>query len=228
MLNLVQCLLFGCSDPNFVVGHRRFLSVKVGHRQKHRVHPCSKASILVYTVLRSFKTVKPNTYIQIFKTYIRPLIEYNQIIWSPNLKSEIRLLESVQRKYTRIMCQKLNIPYSNYQQRLQMFNLESLESRRLKSDLIAVYKLLNNLIDLNPDDFLIRNNINQKYNLRRHNQYLQYPKLSCTSIRRTFFSVRVIKIWNCLPTEIVTSKCLSIFKQSLKSLDLSLFTELIF
>ena len=40
----------------------------------------SKALVLVYTILRSFKTTKPRSYVQMFKTYIRPIIEYNHIM----------------------------------------------------------------------------------------------------------------------------------------------------
>ena len=186
----------------------------------------SKAIVLVYTILRSFRTANANTYVKLFKTYIRPLMEYNHIIWNPNLKRDIQIIESVQRKFTRLLCQKLNIKYNDYKHRLQILNIESLEGRRIRSDLVTTYKLLNNLIDLDPTDFFITNNIKNKYNLRRNPQYLKHPKLSNTAVRRTFFSNRVIKIWNTLPTKVVMSTNLTLFKNNLKSIDLSKFSSL--
>jgi len=36
-----------------------------------------------------------------FVIYIRPILEYNSILWSPNLVYLIDLIESVQRKFTK-------------------------------------------------------------------------------------------------------------------------------
>ena len=41
----------------------------------------------------------------------------------------------------------------NYLQRLKTLNLETLESRRLKTDLITMFKILNNLIDIDFHNF---------------------------------------------------------------------------
>ena len=73
----------------------------------------NKAIRLVYNVLRSFKSNHLNLYTLIFKTYIRPIIEYNSGIWSPYLITEIRKIESIQKTYTRLVCKKLNISYNN-------------------------------------------------------------------------------------------------------------------
>ena len=40
-----------------------------------------------------------------------------------------------------------------YRDKLRMLNLESLEERRMKNDVTCVYKMLNNLLQLNVDDF---------------------------------------------------------------------------
>jgi len=85
-----------------------------------------------------------------FIIYVRPLIEYNSILWSPNQKKYIDLIEKVQRRFTkRIPCLH-NLPYLD---RLKTINLESLELRRLHFDLFYYYKILHNLTDINPDNF---------------------------------------------------------------------------
>ena len=182
----------------------------------------------MYSILRSFKTTNLKPYITIYKTYIRSIIEYNSTIWNPDLKSDIRKIESIQTKFTRKLCQKLNIKFNSYLHRLDILNLETLEKRRIKSDLILTYKFYNNLLDIEFKDFFQESVITNRYNLRRHNKYLDKPELCDTKARRNFFSNRIIKIWNKLPQDIILSKTLTIFKSKLNKIDLSKYTELVF
>ena len=188
----------------------------------------SKAIPIMYTILRSFRTQDPKTYTTLYKTYVRPIIEYNTCIWSPNLISDIKRIQSIQTKFTRTLFQKLNTNYRNYQHRLELLELESLESRRLRNDLTLVYKFQNNLINHNMDNFFTKSTLNTKYKLRRHANYLKIPGHSKTTIRRNFFSNRIVKIWNKLPEDLVTSKTLTDFKAKLCKMDLSKFSPLNF
>jgi len=54
-----------------------------------------------------------------FVTYIRPILEYNSILWSPNLLDFIDLIESVRRKFTKRNNSLASVPYSN---RLNLLN----------------------------------------------------------------------------------------------------------
>ena len=57
--------------------------------------------------------------------------------WSPNYRKDIGMLESVQRRMTKRIQGMRDIPY---ERRLRMLNLHSLERRRLRGDLIEVFK----------------------------------------------------------------------------------------
>ena len=46
-----------------------------------------------------------------FITYVRPLLEYNSVVWSPSLKCDIALIEQVQRRYTKRLPGIRNHPY---------------------------------------------------------------------------------------------------------------------
>ena len=127
-----------------------------------------KSSHLSHLILKSFQSTNPNLYILLFKIYIRPILEYNVSIWSPFLIKDLILAENTQKSFTRKLCKKLNLKYENYEDRLKILNLESLELRRVKFDLILVYKLLNNLLDVNSSNFFVLNNIQSKYILRRN------------------------------------------------------------
>jgi len=39
--------------------------------------------------------------VRAFVTYVRPILEYNSIIWSPSLVRDIEQLEKVQRRFTK-------------------------------------------------------------------------------------------------------------------------------
>ena len=135
---------------------------------------------------------------------------------------------NIQIQFTQRLCQKLNIKYENYTHRLEILNLETLETRRLKHDLILVYKFHSNLINLNFNEFFTKNTLDKIYNLRRHDNYLQLPDICKTTVRRNFFSQRIVKIWNKLPQHIIESKSLPIFKNNLDDINLADLAELVF
>ena len=82
--------------------------------------------------------------------------------------SEIRKIESIQKTFTRNLCQKLNIKFRDYPDRIRILHMETLEKRRLKSDLILFYRIHNHQISIESENLQMLPNINLSYNLRRH------------------------------------------------------------
>ena len=70
---------------------------------------------------------------------MRPFLEYCSPVWSPVYKCDnIDQIEAVQRRFTK----KLNgLKSMSYEQRLNALNTESLELRRLKLDLVLMFKI---------------------------------------------------------------------------------------
>ena len=86
---------------------------------------------------------------QAFITYVRLIREYASQVWSSSVLKYISDLENVQRNFTyRIR----SIKPLSYPERLAVLNLEPLERRTLKADLVMYYKIINNLISVNFDD----------------------------------------------------------------------------
>ena len=181
----------------------------------------SKANILSYNIIRSFTSNNILLYSNLFKTYIRPILEYNTVIWNPHLIVDIKKVELIQRRFTRLICQKTNTKFTCYQDRLRLMNLESLESRRVRFDLIFMYKILNNIVDVSFDEHFKKNLAIQNYNLRGHKSKLERFKHSGSSIRNRFFCKRVVPVWNALPTSIVESPNIINFKKQLDNFDLT-------
>jgi len=108
--------------------------------------------------------------------------------------------------------------YWTYPDRLKRVNLHSLELRRLYMDLYYCYKMLFGLVDIKVTDFF---EWTPHHNTRGHNFKLY--KKSCTMrVRSTFFSERVVNVWNNLPAS-VDFKSLSSFECTVKLVDLSKF-----
>ena len=147
----------------------------------------SRANIIAYNIIRSFTSSNILLYSNLYKTYIRPIIEYNTVIWNPHLITDIRRIESFQRRFTRLVCQKTNTKFNSYQDRLRLMKLDTLEKRRVRFDLIFMFKIYNKIVDVDFEDHFKMNVAMQNYNLRGHNLKLEQEKFSGSTIRNTFF-----------------------------------------
>jgi hypothetical protein len=152
-----------------------------------------------------------------FVTYIRPILEYNSILWSPNLAYLIDLIESVQRKFTKRITSLSSLPYSS---RIKLLNLQSLESRRLLIDLTNYFKILSGMSPLTPTDyFLIFSPI---LSTRSITPFLLKPLHTTSKLASSFF-YRNVDAWNYLPSNIKLSTSVRSFKSAIKHVDLSVF-----
>ena len=104
-----------------------------------------------------------------------------------------------------------NLQYSN---RLKHLKTESLEQRRLKSDLCMYYKVIFELNDLPVDDFFCFRN-----GITRNNGLCIYRNKFRSNAERYYFKNRCINSWNKLPANVVNSASLFTFKRSLASID---------
>ncbi len=127
------------------------LGITVSHNlafNEHINNIVAKARLRTSVLFRGFISRNCDILRQAFITYVRPIVEYNTIVWSPCLIYLIELLESVQRKFTKRIP---SISKLTYAERLAAMNLETLELRRLRFDLIFYYKVFNNLTPFAPD-----------------------------------------------------------------------------
>ena len=88
-----------------------------------------------------------------FRTYVRPLFEYNNPVWSPYLLKNKALVESIPKLYTKVIFRRCGISYISYQDRLYKLDLKSLERRRINYDLIFLYKIIHGLFCIKFQDY---------------------------------------------------------------------------
>ena len=110
-------------------------------------------------------------------------------MWSPYTLTDISKIESVQRSFTKRLKRLSNLPYAK---RLEVLGIDSLEIRRLRYDLVFVYKMLFGLVDLKFSDyFALRTS-----SITRGHDYKLFLAYSRLNIRKHFFSERVVPVWN--------------------------------
>jgi hypothetical protein len=150
-----------------------------------------------------------------FTTYVRPLLEYASCVWSPQTIGLIKKVESVQRRFTKRLP---NMKHLSYDERLRELKLESLELRRLKTDLIYTYKIICGYVDVDISNlFCFNNNITRGHSYKLHVNYCR------NDVRKNFFANRVIHIWNKLPLNENVFRNINVFKVLLNSYDFSAF-----
>jgi len=88
------------------------------------------------SIHRCFLSGDHNSLVCAFVVYVRPILEYNSVVWSPCLNCEIEEVEKVQRRFTKRL---KRLKTRSYSDRLCRLGLPSLELRRLHLDLIFCY-----------------------------------------------------------------------------------------
>ena len=81
------------------------------------------------------------------------------------------------------------------------------------------YKILHRLIALSPDEFFMYSTV---LHTRGHSFKLTLPN-SRINARANFFSVRIVKIWNNLPSSVVNASSLPLFINKLKYVSLQAY-----
>ena len=164
----------------------------------------AKAKQCIGWVKRTVITREKSVMLNIYKSMIRPHLEYCVQLWNPVPKhgnwATVMELESVQRQYTRLIDV---IGLLTYKERLDSLKLTTLIERRARGDLIEVYKIFSGKCNYGKDFF--------KFSRSGMNIVLS-GILSGTNT----FQIRVAKYWNKLPSEVKLADNVIQFKTRLE------------
>ena len=141
------------------------------------------------------------------KSLVRSYIEYTVQVWSPHTITLIKKTEKVQIRATKLV---YSIKHLEYEERLKVLRLPTLRYRRLRGDLIEVYKIVTHY----NEDVNCMFNFNCDF-ITRGNSFKLLQGRSRYDLRKYYFTNRITSIWNSLSDHVVSSSNINIFKKRL-------------
>ena len=177
---------------------------------EHIENCTAKANQRVYLIRRNFNYLDKNTFLMLYKTLIRPLLEYCNTVWHPTTKKDTETLERVQRKATKLL------PFlrdKSYSERLIYLDLPSLVYRRKRSDLLQIYRIVHRIDNIDENKLF---KLDKKSKTRGHS-YKIVKERANTRLRQSVLGQCAVNEWNNLTDSIVTAENINIFKTRLEN-----------
>ena len=179
---------------------------------QHCREATGRAKAVLGQLSRCFHYRDRIVFLRLYTQYVRPHLEFSSSVWSPWLTADIDMLEAVQKKAIGMIS---GLTAGDYTGKLKELDLWSLSKRRTMFDRIQVFKIANNIGDINCS---LVSNCDRDINARTRNQTdpLNLVKgRPSLEIRKNFFCERVVNTWNQIPSEIKQAENVQIFKRSL-------------
>jgi hypothetical protein len=184
---------------------------KPGEQCKSAASTCNK---IIGQISRSFTNREPTLMLEIFNCYVCPHLEYAVIVWNPWHQKDIDILESVQRRFTRLIAGMQGL---SYEERITTLGISSLKDRRTELDLIQAYRLIYKIDQIDHEPF---KKVSQVHDKSTRSSTKADLRVNATrlDLRKNFFTNRVVTEWNKLPHDLQTAPSLAIFKSKLRKL----------
>ena len=196
------------------VDHEKDIGITLDENLKFEIHTANKikkAHSMFALIRRIFEFLDADTFVPLYKTLVRVHLDYASSVWAPYRKKLITDLENVQRRVTK---QLPGMKEISYEERLKILKLPTLQYRRIRGDMIEVFKIMNNYYD---SDASI--NLPQQAGTTRGHDKKLYQRRYEKDIRKFYFTNRIVHniMWNTLPNDVVNAPSINSFKNRLDS-----------
>ena len=184
------------------------------HRSLKPTRQCSEAHKRAMNVLRqishAFHYRDKKVFLNLYTVYVRPHLEFSVSAWSPWTRADIDLLEKVQMKAINMISGLVGQTYS---EKLVELGIQSLEERRVRFDMVETFKTVHGINKLDKHTFFefVAETSERTTRLGQDPLNLKAKRFN-TDVRKNFWSVRVVKPWNDLPSDIKHASSLGAFK----------------
>ena len=158
------------------------------------------------------------TLVPIYKTFVRPKLEFAVAAWNPWLEMDKNAMEKVQQRLIRLISDAKG---NSYEEKLKDVGLQSLTQRRERGDAIEAFKTLNgfNRVDKtkwfdieNEEQRPTRRNVKITEEGETRKKNVLKIEASRLEIRKNSFTVRAARVWNEIPEEVREKKTVNGFK----------------
>ena len=166
--------------------------------KEHVAKSTAKANRVVGIIRRTFDFLSEDLFVLLYKSLVRPILEYGHSVWQPQHKTLCSDIEGVQRRATRLLSSIRDKPYP---ERLTKLKLPSLEHRRRRGDMIDLWKYMHGLYDVDRPRFTTVSN--RDHDTRGNSLKLLKRRHQRLTLRSNSFSYRVVNLWNNLPDSVV-------------------------
>ena len=191
---------FGTNNPGYeyymnnvtldVTTEEKDLGVFVTPDMKSATHVskvAAKANSVVGRIKRTFSYMDCDMFKSLYPSLVRSQMEHAVQAWSPHYRKDINKLEKVQRRATKIIPEIKNKPYC---ERLRILGLPLLEHRRIRGDLIEVFKIMHGLENIDRSQFFILNREVSPYDTRGHPFKIHPPRTKSRELFARFSGVQ--------------------------------------
>ena len=168
----------------------------------------NRANRVLGFISRSVSNRSAEVFLKLYLALVRPHLDYAVQFWSPYYRMDIKMLESVQRRMTKMIQGLRNLPY---EERLKQLNLHSLERRRVRGDMIEVYKWMKGLNKGDTHKVLL---VGEQSRTRNNGFKLDKFRFN-RDIGKNWFTNRVVDEWNRLSSHVVSAKTIVTLKNRL-------------
>ena len=230
ILNLDKCKVLHCGHNNpcysYVIdgyapaGHviastdeEKDLGViihKSAKPSRHCAEAAKKGNMVLGQMARAF-TYRDRTWVRLYTTYVRPHLEYAVQAWCPWLQADIECLEKVQRRAVNMVS---GLQGTSYQERLTELGLTTLAERRIRGDMLLMWRVRSANLNIDPDQWFTPFNMPEIATRRNAGVGNVMKPRANREIRKNFFTVRAVDAWNSLPVGVKTSKTINEFKMN--------------
>ena len=180
------------------------------------------ANRILGLINKSFHYRTKNTLVPLFKTLVRPKLEFSAAAWNPWLEKDIEVLEKVQRRLIRSLS---NVRGATYEEKLKDAGLTTLKDRRERGDLIEAFKTLNGFNNVNKHDWFdtpepeqtrhgTRSTTSIEIDGETTNRKIVLRERSRTEQRNQSYRFRTARAWDKLPDLVRNSKSVNGFKNT--------------
>lgn len=175
--------------------------------EAHVNYVTSSALKRLFFLKRRLQSAPPQTKLLAYKTFIRPTIEYANLVWFPATNNLIKKLESVQRKAVRFIYNKYSL-LDSPTELIAKAGLLTLRNRAQLSRLKMLFQLIHKQLNIDSSRFI--SILETRQSRHKHPLTLQKYRFNSNCFRYSFFP-QSIREWNRLPGCIINSKDLNTF-----------------